>query len=153
MVEQQNNAPKIIEYTSQSSEETLAFGANFAKKLAKKDVVIFSGNLGSGKTTLIRGICRGLGVEQVVTSPTFTLVNEYDGPLPIFHFDFYRLGHETELLDLGLEEYLYGDGICLIEWPDIAKNELPPSHWKVELFWEFKPEWEFRRQIRIERIV
>ena len=152
MVEQQNNAPKIIDYISNSSDETLAFGANFAKKLEKTDVLTFTGTLGSGKTTLIRGICQGLGVEQIVTSPTFTLINEYTGLLPVYHFDFYRLGHATELVDLGLEEYLYGDGICLIEWPKIVQQDLPPSYWKVDLAWEFKPEWEFRRKIRIEKI-
>jgi len=105
--------------------------------------------LGSGKTTCVKGICAGLGVEEEVTSPTFTLINEYQGRLPVFHFDFYRISSVNELRDLGLDEYFYGDGICLIEWPEIVTDMLPKHHFEVHLFWKFQPEWEHRREITV----
>ncbi len=107
------------------------------------------GNLGSGKTTCIKGICAGLGVEEEVTSPTFTLINEYHGRLPVFHFDFYRIGSVQELRELGLDEYFYGDGVCLIEWPEIVSDMLPKYHFEIHLSLRFEPSWEHRREITV----
>jgi len=105
--------------------------------------------LGSGKTTCVKGICAGLGVEEEVTSPTFTLINEYQGRLPVFHFDFYRIGSAQELRDLGLDEYFYGEGVCLIEWPEIVSAMLPKHHFEIHFFGQFQPEWEHRREITV----
>jgi len=112
-------------------------------------VVAFFGNLGSGKTTCIRGICSGLGVTEIVTSPTFTLINEYTGTLPVYHFDFYRINSQDELIDLGLEEYFFGQGISLIEWPEIVMDILPKERFEVHMVWDMKPNWEQKRNITI----
>lgn len=110
--------------TVYSEEEMISLGKLMACVLAKNDVVYLTGELGAGKTTLVRGIARGLGYNGRVTSPTFTLMNIYNADLDIFHFDFYRL-QGNDLADLGLEEYLEKDGLSLIEWPQVADNLLP----------------------------
>ena len=104
----------------------ISLGGLMARVLEKNDVVYLIGELGAGKTTLVRGITRGLGYTGRVTSPTFTLMNIYAADIDIFHFDFYRL-QGNDLSDLGLEEYLEKDGLSLIEWPQIADSLLPPE--------------------------
>ncbi|NIA31097.1 MAG: tRNA (adenosine(37)-N6)-threonylcarbamoyltransferase complex ATPase subunit type 1 TsaE [Actinobacteria bacterium] len=137
------------EFTSKSREETIAFGKHFSMELYPGDVVAFYGDLGSGKTTLIRGICTGLEVDEMVTSPTFTLINEYHGKFPVYHFDFYRLASEMDLHDLGVEEYFNGDGICLIEWPEVVHDLLPENKIGIHLKARFEPGWENKREIII----
>ena len=109
-----------------SAEETLALGRELAAALRPGDVIALSGMLGAGKTTLVKGVAAGLGVTEPVTSPTFTLIQEYEGRLPLYHIDLYRIKAEDELQELGLEEYLYGRGVTLIEWPEKAAAYLPP---------------------------
>ncbi len=141
-------APRT-KFISTSQEETIEFGRKFASELCPGDIVIFQGNLGSGKTTLIRGICAGLAVEEVVTSPTFTLINEYHGTFPVYHFDFYRITSEIELHDLGVEEYFYGEGICLIEWPKVVHELLPKNRIEIHLKARFEAGWENKREIKL----
>ena len=112
--------------TVYSEEEMISLGGLLARVLEKNDVVYLIGELGAGKTTLVRGIARGLGYTGRVTSPTFTLMNIYAADIDIFHFDFSRL-QGNDLADLGLEEYLEKDGLSLIEWPQVADNLLPPE--------------------------
>lgn len=142
----------IEKFTSESAESTKNFGGRLANRLQAGDLIALHGDLGSGKTTCIRGVCRGLGVDEPITSPTFTLVNEYRGRLPIYHFDFYRIGAAEELAELGLEDYFFGNGICLIEWPEVAAHLLPPSHYEMHFLWRFSPEWENRREIELYRL-
>jgi tRNA threonylcarbamoyladenosine biosynthesis protein TsaE len=130
-------------------EETIDFGIKFAQQLGPGDVLTFTGNLGSGKTTCIRGICRGLGVTEHVTSPTFTLINEYKGKFPIYHFDFYRLQSDIELHDLGVDEYFERDGICLIEWPEIVTSLLPENHIEFYLSAQFEKGLENTRILQL----
>jgi tRNA threonylcarbamoyladenosine biosynthesis protein TsaE len=104
----------------------ISLGGLLARVLEKNDVVYLTGELGAGKTTLVRGITRGLGYNGRVTSPTFTLMNIYAAEIDIFHFDFYRL-QGNDLADLGLEEYLEKEGLSLVEWPQVADNLLPPE--------------------------
>ena len=106
----------VFQITSEA--ETIAFGKRLANLLRRGDVVGLTGDLGAGKTFLARAVARGLGVPEsvAVTSPTFTLIKEYQGILPIYHMDLYRLGDASELYDLGLWEYYDGDGVCLVEW-------------------------------------
>lgn len=123
---------------TRSAEETQALGRDLARRLAPGELLAFSGELGSGKTCMIQGICQGLEVADYVTSPTFILINEYTGqlngkPLPVYHFDLYRLGGPAELEDLGAKEYFYGQGICLIEWAERAGYLLPPRRREVIL--------------------
>ena len=99
-----------------------------AEKLLAFDtkIFLFYGDMGAGKTTFIKSICQKLGVDDTVSSPTFSIVNEYASPAgPVFHFDFYRLKTETEAMDLGFEEYLYSGNYCFIEWPEKVPNLLP----------------------------
>ncbi len=113
--------PAIILSSETSSEaETISFGAEFSRELKCGDVVACYGDLGSGKTAFIRGVCRGLRIREHVASPTFTFVNEYHAEaFPVYHFDFYRLGDVRELREIGVEDYLSrADGVCLIEWAE-----------------------------------
>ncbi|MDQ2867089.1 MAG: tRNA (adenosine(37)-N6)-threonylcarbamoyltransferase complex ATPase subunit type 1 TsaE [Verrucomicrobiota bacterium] len=112
--------------TSNSASETEWVGAQLAPGLRAGDVFALAGDLGAGKTQFVKGIARGLGSVQPVTSPTFTLVHEYvDGRLPLYHFDFYRLDDVAALRALGFEEYLAGDGVCVIEWADKFPGAIP----------------------------
>lgn len=108
-----------MEFITHSAAETEALGAKLAAVLQPGDVIAYLGDLGAGKTAFTRGLARGLGIVEPVTSPTYTLVNEYlDGRLPLFHFDMYRLRDADELFDLGWEDYLARQGICAVEWSE-----------------------------------
>ncbi|MDZ7723988.1 MAG: tRNA (adenosine(37)-N6)-threonylcarbamoyltransferase complex ATPase subunit type 1 TsaE [candidate division KSB1 bacterium] len=135
------------EIITSSPEETFEFGVRFAAQLQPSNVVTFVGDLGAGKTTCIRGICRGLGVTDHITSPTFTLINEYEGCIPVYHFDFYRLQDSGELGDLGLEEYFEKNGIFLIEWPAVAVDLLPPRRYEMRLSWDFSADHPNSRKL------
>ncbi len=114
-----------MEYLSNSEAETEALGEALAGRLTAGDVIAFSGDLGAGKTAFTRGLARGLGVTERVTSPTFTIVNEYlGGRLPLFHFDLYRLGSAEELFDIGWEDYLDRGGVCAVEWSENGEGVL-----------------------------
>jgi tRNA threonylcarbamoyladenosine biosynthesis protein TsaE len=126
------------ETITRSPTQTQELGAALAATLEPGAVVAFRGDLGSGKTCMIQGMCQALKVEDYVTSPTFILINEYGAELngeklPIYHFDLYRLGGEDELEALGAEEYFYGAGICLVEWAERAGDLLPAKRVEVEL--------------------
>lgn len=111
-----------------SVDETRQLGANLGESLEPSSVVALSGNLGAGKTHLTQGIAEGLGIERrLVNSPTFALVQEYAGRLPVFHFDTYRLRNVDEFLDLGFDEYLSLRGVCIIEWAERVAEVLPPD--------------------------
>ena len=108
-----------MEFITHSAAETEALGAKLAAVLQPGDVIAYLGDLGAGKTAFTRGLARGLGIVEAVTSPTYTLVNEYlDGRLPLFHFDMYRLRDADELFDLGWEDYLARQGFCAVEWSE-----------------------------------
>lgn len=114
---------------------TRRFGRRLGELAAPGDVIALSGDLGAGKTTLTQAIGEGLAVpaDHYITSPTFGLLHEYPGRLPLFHMDFYRLHGEEEPLELGVEEYLEGEGVCVIEWPDRLGTLLPPERLHLEL--------------------
>ncbi|MBS4016539.1 MAG: tRNA (adenosine(37)-N6)-threonylcarbamoyltransferase complex ATPase subunit type 1 TsaE [Candidatus Latescibacteria bacterium] len=124
-----------MEFHTKSSEETIELGEKIGAALKPGDILAFYGELGSGKTTMIKGIALGLGVkeEDIVKSPSFIMVNEYKGQSPIFHIDLYRVKNLGEVLSIGFDDYLYGNGVCLIEWAEKAENELPQNTIKVEL--------------------
>ena len=107
-----------MQFVSHSTQETEQFGEEVAKSLRGGDVLAFTGSLGMGKTAFTRGLARGLGCRGRVTSPTFTIVNEYDGKTPLFHFDMYRLGSSDELFDIGWDDYLARGGVCAVEWSE-----------------------------------
>lgn len=113
------------EKETKSVQETEKLGETLANALAPGAVVAFSGDLGAGKTAFVRGMARGLGISQRVTSPTFTIVNEYEGGrLPLFHFDMYRLGSSQELFDIGWEDFLRRGGVCAVEWSENVSDAL-----------------------------
>jgi len=114
-------------------QETAAAGEALGRTLCAGDVVALYGELGSGKTCLVQGLVRGLGVSRQATSPTFVLVNEYRGRLPVHHVDAYRTGSLTELLDLGLLDLMGGDGVTLLEWADRAEPLLPERTVRVRI--------------------
>lgn len=114
-----------LEITSRNDSDTRTLGRRLGELAEPGDVFLLEGNLGAGKTTLVQGIAEGLGVEGYASSPTFTLVNEYTGRIPLYHIDLYRLTDAREALDLGLDEYLYGNGITAIEWAEKAMEAMP----------------------------
>ena len=114
-----------MQYLTRSPEETEAIGEKLAARLQPGAVIAFQGDLGAGKTAFTRGIARGLGVDEPVTSPTYTIVNEYlTGRLPLFHFDMYRLSSSEELFDIGWEDYLARNGVCVVEWSENVEDAL-----------------------------
>jgi tRNA threonylcarbamoyladenosine biosynthesis protein TsaE len=129
-----------------SPEETRAFGRRLAEQLRPGDVLLFYGNLGAGKSEMTRGIAEGLGVSGPVTSPSFTILNVYDdGRVPLYHFDWYRLESAAELYEMGMDEYLGGDGVAVVEWPTQCPEAIPDTHLAVTL----KPVGESDREITL----
>lgn len=123
-----------MEFISNSPMETEQLGADLAAQLSPGDIIAFTGDLGAGKTAFTRGLARGLGVQERVTSPTFTIVNEYEGGrLPLFHFDMYRLGSSDELFDIGWEDYLARGGVCAVEWSEIIDDALEGHIIRVDI--------------------
>ncbi len=122
-----------MELCSRSADETFALGRRVASVLRVGDVVVLSGELGAGKTVFAKGVAAGLGVTEPVVSPTFTIVREYDGDLPLQHVDVYRLDHLQEVIDLGLDELLDGHAVTLVEWGEAVGALLPPDRLVVML--------------------
>ena len=122
-----------MEYLSHSPEDTERIGEELGRTLQPGCVVAFRGGLGMGKTAFTRGLARGLGCRGRVTSPTFTIVNEYSGTIPLFHFDMYRLGGEDELFDIGWDDYLARNGVCAVEWAEQAAGALPEDAILVDI--------------------
>lgn len=136
-------------YSSTGYEETRKIACEFAKLLSPGDVVTLDGDLGAGKTAFTGGLAIGLGVDTHVTSPTFTIVNEYrSGRLPLFHFDVYRLETMDDLYDIGWEDYISEGGVCVVEWADIIRDELRPPYYEIRI--TKSPENDDARQISIE---
>lgn len=125
----------LLPAETEGPDETRALGARLARALAPGDVVALYGDLGTGKTHLVQGLCAALGVPRhAVTSPTFTLVHEYaGGPFPLYHLDAYRIRDVNEFFELGYEEYFYGDGVCLVEWPARVEPLLPAHTIRLRL--------------------
>ena len=134
-------------HVSNGESETIRIAQKFAQSLVPGSVVALSGELGSGKTVFARGVAVYLDVKQQVTSPTFTLINEYCGDIPLYHMDLYRLNTLPEIEDIGVEDYFYGDGICLVEWAEKLKGLLPEHAITIYL----KQIDKNRREICIER--
>ena len=121
-----------VKVTVTNEEETKALGQWLGEHLEPQTTIVLSGDLGTGKTTFSKGIARGLGIEQMIKSPTYTLIREYEeGRLPLYHMDIYRLSEGAS--DLGLDEYFDSDGVSLVEWGDMVEEELPPQRFKITL--------------------
>ena len=136
---------------SHSARETARIGRVLGQFAEPGDVFLLSGDLGTGKTCLTQGIAKGLGVEDYVRSPTFVLVNIHHGRLPLYHIDIYRLDEVAEVVDLGLEEYLAGDGVSVIEWASKALEVFPQPYMLVTLTYEGENERVVQLEARGER--
>jgi len=145
----------FFELTSHSPEETQKFGVSIGKVALPGDIFMLVGNLGVGKTCLTQGIAWGLSIKEYAVSPSFVLVRELYGRLPLYHIDLYRLDHVEEIEDLGLDEYLYGNGVCVVEWAEKGLTVLPAEHLMIEISYlsdtarsfRFKPSGQRYREL------
>ncbi len=135
--------------TTFSDDETMALGRAIAQNLQAGDVVALYGEMGSGKTTFVKGIGAGLASEEDVSSPTFTLINEYTGRLPIYHFDFYRINSSSEAFELGCEHYFAGEGVCLLEWSERVLDLLPARRIEIHFQNQFSAGNTTTREITV----
>lgn len=139
----------IIE--TNSAEETFEIGVNIGKEAKAGQIYTLSGDLGVGKTVFTQGVAKGLGIEEAVNSPTFTIVQEYeDGRLPFYHFDVYRIADIEEMEEIGYEDYFYGNGICLIEWAELISEILPGNITKIRIEKDIEKGFDYRK-IEIEK--
>ncbi len=122
----------LVFYTS-SAEETIELGKKLGSFLKKGDIIALQGTLAAGKTTITKGIALSLGIEEPITSPTFTLISEYEGSMPLYHLDVYRLDGVDSFIDLGTDDLLYGEGVSIIEWSEKIMSELPHDVITVKL--------------------
>lgn len=132
--------------TSKSSEETIALGYKIGSLLKKGDVLALQGTLAAGKTTITKGIAQALGVKDTITSPTFCLISEYEGKMPLYHMDVYRLDGAEDFVNLGTDDMIYGDGVSIIEWSEKIMEELP----KKTIVIRITPNDDNSRTIEIE---
>ncbi|MFZ5968210.1 MAG: tRNA (adenosine(37)-N6)-threonylcarbamoyltransferase complex ATPase subunit type 1 TsaE [Bacillota bacterium] len=123
----------MLQIISSSEQRTDQLGFKLGTLLQRGDIVCLTGDLGAGKTTLSKAIARGLDIEEDVTSPTFTIIHEYMGRLPLYHFDVYRIEDPIQMEDLGYEEYFYGDGVCIVEWASKIQGLIPTEHLWVHI--------------------
>lgn len=140
-----------MEYISNSAEETKKTAADFAKTLKSGDVLCMYGDLGAGKTAFVQGLARGLGIGEPITSPTFTIVNEYYGDMPLYHFDVYRIADSDEMYEVGYEEYVYGDGVSVIEWAELIEDILPRTRYKITISRDISQGEDYRKII-VEKV-
>lgn len=134
----------IIE--TNSPQETKELGKKMAERAKPGDVFTLVGDLGVGKTVFTQGIAEGLGIDEPVNSPTFTIVQEYEsGRIPFYHFDVYRIGDPEEMDEIGFDDYIYGDGLCLIEWADLIEEILPEKRVAIRIEKDLEKGFDYRR--------
>ena len=135
-----------MEYRSNSPEETFALGKRLGEQAKAGEIYCLDGDLGVGKTIFTQGFAAGLGIEEPVNSPTFTIVQVYDeGRLPLYHFDVYRISCEEEMEDTGYEEYFYGEGVCLVEWAELVKELIPADAVWITIEKDYTKDDDYRR--------
>lgn len=136
---------RTYEYETLSPEETFEIGRQFGQMARPGQVLALTGDLGVGKTLFTQGLAKGLGIEGPVSSPTFTIVQEYDkGRLPFYHFDVYRIADPEEMDEIGFDDYIYGNGICLIEWAELIEDILPQECIKITIEKNLEKGFEYR---------
>lgn len=117
----------MLTFTTKTPEETIALGERIGSKLKKGDIIAMQGTLAAGKTTITKGIAKALNINDTITSPTFCLISEYYGKMPLYHMDVYRLDGGEDFVNLGTDDMLYGDGVSIIEWSEKIMDELPKN--------------------------
>ncbi len=129
-----------------SEKETYALGKELGAKAVPGQVLCIDGDLGVGKTVFTKGFAEGLGVEEDVVSPTFTIIQIYDeGKLPLYHFDVYRIGEPEEMYEIGFEDYFYGEGVCLIEWASLIEELLPENAVRIKIEKDLEKGFDYRK--------
>ncbi len=123
----------MIKIYLENENDTKEIGYKLGNLLTPESTICLVGDLGAGKTTITQSIAKALEVEDYITSPTFTIVNEYEGKMPLYHFDVYRIGSSDEMYDIGYEDYINGQGVCIIEWSNLIEDILPDEYLKIEL--------------------
>lgn len=136
----------MLTFYTKSSEETISLGKKIGSKLKKGDIIAMQGTLAAGKTTITKGIAQSLGISEDITSPTFCLISEYYGKMPLYHMDVYRLDGTEDFINLGVDDMLYGDGVCIIEWSEKIMDELP----KNTIILRIMPQEDGSRKIELE---
>lgn len=121
-----------VSLTTHSTEQTMGLAQRLAEKLVEGDVILLEGDLGAGKTTFTKGLAKGLHITRNVNSPTFTIIKEYEGRLPLYHMDVYRLEESDE--DLGFDDYFYGNGVTVVEWAHLIKDYLPAERLEINIY-------------------
>ena len=137
-------------YKSNSARETMNIAKAFAKELKAGDVICLDGDLGAGKTAFVQGMAKGLGIDEYISSPTFTIVNCYEGRLPLYHFDVYRISDSDEMYEVGFDEYVYGNGVAVIEWSQLISDILPEKRFDVTISKNLDVHEDYR-EINIEK--
>ena len=136
----------MLTFTTSSAEETIELGKKIGKLLKKGDIIAMQGTLAAGKTTITKGIAQALGITETITSPTFCLISEYPGTMPLYHMDVYRLDGTEDFINLGTDDMLYGDGVSIIEWSEKIMDELP----KTTIILKITPQDDGSRLIEID---
>ena len=136
----------MLTFNTHSAEETIALGEKIGKLLKKGDVIAMQGTLAAGKTTITKGIAKALGITDTITSPTFCLISEYSGKMPLYHMDVYRLEGSEDFINLGTDDMIYGDGVSIIEWSEKIMDQLP----KKTIFLKITPGAGEERKIEID---
>lgn len=131
-------------YHSYSEKDTARAAAEFARTLSVGDVVCLNGDLGAGKTVFVAAAAKAIGVKEYISSPTFTIVNEYSGRIPVYHFDAYRIADADEMEEIGFDEYIYGDGVCIIEWSCNIEAALPAERYEVTIKRDYEKGEDYR---------
>ena len=133
-------------YTSKSEDDTKQLAQKFASILKTGDVIVLSGDLGSGKTKFTEGFLTYYGLENEISSPTFTIVQVYeDGRMPFYHFDVYRIGDIEEMDEIGYEDYFYGEGVCMVEWANLIEEILPEHRWDITIEKDLEKGFDYRK--------
>ena len=141
-----------MEYETYSAAETMKLGEEVGRNALPGSVYTLIGDLGVGKTVFTQGVAKGLGIRDVISSPTFTIMQIYEeGRLPFFHFDVYRIGDVSEMDEIGYEDYFYSDGVCFIEWADMISEIIPEKHTRIEIKKDLSKGFDYRH-ISIEEI-
>lgn len=136
----------MIKFVTNNTEETIELGKKIGKYLRKGDVIAMQGTLAAGKTTITKGIAQSLDISETITSPTFCLISEYEGKMPLYHMDVYRLDNEEDFANLGTEDMIYGNGVSIIEWSEKIMNELP----KKTIILKIEPQEDGSRIITLD---
>ena len=134
-------------YESYSYDDTMCIAAEFADTLQGGEFIAMYGDLGAGKTAFVQGLAKALGITQHVTSPTFTIVNEYEGRLVLYHFDVYRIADPDEMYEIGYEDYLDSGGVCIVEWAELIEELFPEDYIKISILKDEEKGFDYRRII------